>query len=238
MSIADKILRSKTDYDEVYDAGYSKGKAEGGGGDSGSYEDGFEDGKKAEYDAFWDDFQNNKQQIKPRNQYNYAFYQVGWTDVTYRPKYDFNIQYALGMFSYSLISDTIKTLDFTTLLAAASNVFARCPYLKTIRKIVVNETTTFSGWFIEDTALENITVEGTIGQDFDIHWSTKLSAASIASIMGALSTTVSGMPTITLSLVAVDKAFETSEGANDGRYSDAWKELYYAHNDKWSISLL
>lgn len=32
MSIAEKILRAKTDYDEVYEAGYQKGKSEGGGG--------------------------------------------------------------------------------------------------------------------------------------------------------------------------------------------------------------
>ena len=32
MSIADKILRAKADYDAVYEAGYEKGKSEGGGG--------------------------------------------------------------------------------------------------------------------------------------------------------------------------------------------------------------
>ena len=34
MSLAEKIARAKTDYDEVYSAGYEKGKAEGGGGGS------------------------------------------------------------------------------------------------------------------------------------------------------------------------------------------------------------
>lgn len=32
MTIAEKILRAKDDYDTVYEAGYEKGKAEGGGG--------------------------------------------------------------------------------------------------------------------------------------------------------------------------------------------------------------
>ena len=32
MSIVEKVLRAKTDYDAVYESGYEKGKSEGGGG--------------------------------------------------------------------------------------------------------------------------------------------------------------------------------------------------------------
>lgn len=35
MTLAEKITRAKTDYDDVFDAGYEKGKAEGGGGGGG-----------------------------------------------------------------------------------------------------------------------------------------------------------------------------------------------------------
>lgn len=34
MTLAEKITRAKTDYDDVFDAGYEKGKAEGGGGEN------------------------------------------------------------------------------------------------------------------------------------------------------------------------------------------------------------
>jgi hypothetical protein len=62
----------------------------------------------------------------------------------------------------------------------------------------------------------------------------KLSKASIKSIMDVLSSTTSGL-TITLSGAAVDKAFETAEGANDGRESSEWITLSTAKN--WYVTL-
>lgn len=42
MTIAEKVIRAKTDYDEVYQAGYEKGTLEGGGADK--YNQGYADG--------------------------------------------------------------------------------------------------------------------------------------------------------------------------------------------------
>lgn len=217
----DVLIASAENVPKVYDSGHKVG---------------FEEGKQAEYDAFWDDYQNNNLQGKVRTQYNYAFYQVGWTDVTYNPKYDFEIEYAVGMFSYNCITDTIKPLDFTKLLAQASNVFARSRRLKTIRKIIVNENTTFSGWFTEDAELETIVVEGVIGQNgFDIHWSTKLSKTSTINIINCLSTTTSGL-TVTLSKVAVNSAFGIN--VDDASTYPEGSEYYNLRNSKsnWTIS--
>lgn len=60
MSIADKIIRAKTDYDEVYEAG-----------------------KQAERDRFWDAYQQNGN----RTDYYNAFSGDGWTSENLKPKY-------------------------------------------------------------------------------------------------------------------------------------------------------
>lgn len=100
--------------------------------------------------------------------------------------------------------------------------------LKSIEKLIVSEntifhTTTFDG----STALENVVFEGVIAQNgLDLHWSTKLSKASITSIINALSTTTSGL-TVTLSQTAVNNAFTTEE----------WNTLV-ATKTNWTISLV
>lgn len=87
------------------------------------------------------------------------------------------------------------------------------------------------------TALKNIVIEGVIGQNgLSFQWSTKLNKASITSIINCLSTTTSGL-TVTLSKVAVNKAFETSEGANDGTTSTEWTSLIGTRSN-WTISLI
>jgi hypothetical protein len=58
MSIADKLLRAKEDYDRVFEAG-----------------------KKAEWDAFWDAYQDYGNRV----QYPNAFYM--WDDTYFKPKY-------------------------------------------------------------------------------------------------------------------------------------------------------
>ncbi|MBQ7799640.1 MAG: hypothetical protein IJ370_04035 [Oscillospiraceae bacterium] len=182
---------------ERYDEGYADG-----------YEVGCEDGKKSEYDSFWNAYQKNG----TRTDYAQAFYANGWNDITYNPKYDLMCKNnAYGIFGYSSITDTKKDIDITKALGTAA-MFNGASLLKTIRKLIVCETTPFgSDTFKNCLALENLTVEGTIGQAiFNVQWSTKLNKASIASIVNALSATTTGL-SVTLSLEAVNKAFETSE---------------------------
>lgn len=227
MTIADDVLRAKQDFDDVYEAG-----------------------RKAEYDAFWDAYQRKGQ----RTEYNYAFANYLWTRETFRPKYNIAPTNANFMFQFNAIGgdlveiledlgivlDFSKTTSMTNVFAGSkftrigefdtssisilTSCFANATLLETIDKLKVREAlgyaTTFSGCI----ALKNLTIEGTIAQNgFDVSACTKLSKASIQSIIYALSTTTSGL-IVTFSGAAVDKAFETRPGANDGRYSQWWGE--------------
>lgn len=82
---------------KVADA-YETGKASGG-----NTEEAFEAGQQAEYDRFWDTFQENGN----RTNYELAFAGEGWTDETFKPKYDVTAtyNYATQMFWGSNITD-------------------------------------------------------------------------------------------------------------------------------------
>lgn len=109
-------------------------------------------------------------------------------------------------------------------------------FLKKIDKVIVSANTTFSSTFSGASELKELTVEGTIAKSgFSVSASTKLDEASITSIINALSSTTSGLA-VTLSKTAVDKAFETSDGANDGSTSTEWAALEAKKTD-WTISL-
>ena len=103
----------------------------------------------------------------------------------------------------------------------------------------VHESVVFNTTFSACVALEEITVAGTIGKAIDFSPCAKLNRASIESIIGALSEATSGLEA-RLSKAAVNKAFETSEGANDGVSSAAWYTLGGDGRDKsnWVISLI
>lgn len=66
----------------------------------------YEAGKKSEYDAFWDAFQQNGE----RTNYNRAF-AYGWSDATFRPKYDIAPSVADSLFYYNKVTDIKKCLD-------------------------------------------------------------------------------------------------------------------------------
>lgn len=84
--------------------------------------------------------------------------------------------------------------------------------------------------FANCNALEEIRIAGVIEQnEFDIHWSTKLSKASITSIIAHLSTTTSGL-SVTLSKTAVETAFGSTT-------STEWTTLIGTRSN-WTISLV
>lgn len=264
MSIADKIARAKEDYVAVYDKGEERGYMQGlGEGYTQGYDKGYEDGKAegggggGSYDAFWDIVQAKG----TRTNYQDAFAYTNLPDGISPPKYPMQPINARMMFLNQEGDATIDFVDFSkatdiywlfrncrvkhigkcdfSSANSAAGAFSFCYELESIEEIVSHENLVWDGSFSYDYKLTSLKITGVIAKSgFDVSNCTKLSRASIESIMDALSTAVSGTPTITLSLVAVDREFETSEGANDGRYSDAWYELYYAHNDKWLISLL
>lgn len=129
-----------------------------------------------------------------------------------------------AMFSYARFTE-IPVIDCTGLSTSSVsiNVFSHTyGYTKKIEKIIVKEDVVFTNWFLEANLVE-VAFEGIIGQDINFRWSTRLSKASWVSIMTVASTTAS--ITITGSLESVNKAFETSLGANDGSTSPEWLAL-------------
>lgn len=215
MSIADKILRAKTDYDEVYDAGYEAGKAEGGGGDGG-------------LDEFSDAWQNNGNRIS----YREAFSETSFTHIS--PKYPIKPKNADSMFANSRILETVEWDKFDlSETGSLYNAFGYCGKLKTVdTDLAVNSTgaTILNSIFRECKALErvksltiypeaalknsfdgcenlvDITIVGTIGQNVDFGACKNLSKDSLMYIRWALSTTAVGK-TLTVSQEAIDKAF-------------------------------
>lgn len=224
--------------EQGYSNGYSEGEAFGmQQGRAEGYDmgiaDGIEQGKQAEYDAFWDVYQANG----TRRFYSYAFAYV-WGGDVYSPKYDIcggNSNALSYLFYISQATDTKVNID-ATLATGSASVFHAASKLKTIRKIIISQNTTFGSWFNDCTELENLTIEGVIGKDgFNVKWSKKLSRASHESIMAALSTTTTGL-TVTFSQTAVNNAFATAEGAADGSTSAEWLALA-ATRTNWTISL-
>lgn len=229
MSIAEKLARVKEDVDAVFEAG-----------------------KKSQYDEFWDNFQkygnryeyyygfaglgwnddsfNPKYNIIPKYSGIYCFCYSKITDIAESLKkcgvvLDTKLCTDFSSFFANSKTKTVPLLNVAAATYALTNLFVDCFELITIEKLIVSENVRFaSSTFSHCEALENLIVEGTIGQNnFNVQWSPKLSKASWISIMTAASTTES--ITITGSLESVNKAFETSEGANDGSTSSEWLAL-------------
>lgn len=162
-----------------------------------NYDEGYEAGRQAEHDAFWDVLQNNGNAAN----YYYAFAYGKFTDENYKPKYDIvcsdTTTGSMAIFYASeAITDTKVPI---TLSRNAQSAFYSCTGLKTIRKLIVNENTTFTTTFGGCTNLENITIEGVIGTDFDIK-SAPLTHDSIMSIINALKDYSGTSATVTLGL--------------------------------------
>ncbi len=243
MSIADKLTAIAENEQKVYNAGYEAGKAEGGN----SY-----------YDVFWDNFQQNGQLTF----YRYAFYGSRWTLNIFNPKYVIKPTSANYMFYESGIETLagFNKLDMSD--CSEMDFFARFSVIKEFPplniqnikslnsafrdtrngciKVTLNnvrEDCTFNATFTNATQLVELQMTGTIGQDgFNVQWSKKLSKASHINIISILSDTTTGL-TVTFSLEAVNKAFETSQGAADGSTSDEWTALV-ASKSNWTISLV
>lgn len=204
MSIAEKLVTATQNQQKVFDAG-----------------------KKAEYDRFWDKFQDYGNRV----QYSYAFSYDGWTDEIYNPKYAIRPTMCNGLFNNAqCITDTKVTIDLTNPGGNQKySLFSNATKLKTIRKLIVNETNGFQAstpTFSNCKSLENITFEGIIGKSIDFQYSTLLSKTSIENIVSCLSTTSTGQ-TLTLSQTAVDNAFT----------KDEWNALI-ADRTNWTISLV
>lgn len=124
---------------------------------------------------------------------------------------------------------TIPPIDLTGLTANASLLFGDSRTIKTIEKIIMAETTPIATtWFRNDIALENLTIEGTIGQsNFNVKDCTKLTKESLLSILKALSLDITTTTTIT---------FSTSHQSVIESDAECLEQLNLAVSAGWSIA--
>lgn len=199
------VITQETNFESIYDTGYSDG-----------VEAGKPIGKKEQYDEFWDNYQD----YGNRSEYSYGFYRANWNDISYNPKYPIIIQASdstSNTFTYSTITDTRVDI---TIKSQTASFFYRCYELKTIRKLIVTENATLNNAFRDCSALENITVEGTIGANIDLSYSPLLTHASIMSVINHLKDYSGSGATYTLKLgtknlaklTDTEKAIATQKG--------------------------
>lgn len=218
MSMKDKFLRAKTDYDEVYEAG-----------------------KKAEWNAFWDACQENGN----RTDYDGAFARATWNDNNFKPKYDMKPTTADSMFyrfngngftpsmdlatrleKYGVTLDfseceyfnycfqnaqihRVGTIDVRKSVRTIEAMFSNCYWLHTVDKLIVSESNAFDYWCFINADIRNIDVEGVIGSDLALQ-TCPLTKASFENVVKALSSSASGK-TVTFNKSAKESAFTDSE---------------------------
>lgn len=176
-----------------------------------------------------------KYDIKPVGAANYLFY--AWENTTQSEVLDLkqrlqdcgvmldtsgatDISY---MFAYGTALCNIPTIDCTGLTAASSNVFAHAwGGIGTIEKLIVNDTVTYSNWFLNATGLVEIRFEGVIGHDIAFAESSALSTGSVQSIIDHLKN-LTGKTSQTLT-------FHATVG---GRLTDTQKATITAKN--WTL---
>ena len=176
----------------------------------------YDKGKQAEQDAFWDTFQNKGEGLMS---YRYAFAHSHFDDANYNPKYPIRCTNSSSGSSYvfyqSMITDTKVEIYGGT--ANITSMFMDCEKLVTIRLLSVHSSTTYSGTFSNCSALANITMDGTIGQNISFADCKKLTHASLMSIIEHLGT-VTATRTCTLGttnlakLTDTEKAIATQKG--------------------------
>lgn len=222
---------------------------------SGDYESAFEAGKKSQYDEFWDGFMNNG----TRTSFPYAFAywsdKIFYPKYDIRPT-NANSMFTNSSISNikqrlidcGVVLDTSKVQNFTQMFGYMTNLthlpvidarlattmyltFVNCNKLVQVEKIILSENSgdIFAQTFDNCTSLVDITFEGVIGGTIRLWQSTKLSKASITSVINALSTATSNL-TAYFSKTAVETAFGSTASAE-------WTTLVGTKSN-WTISLI
>lgn len=175
------------------------------------YTAGIEQGKQAEYDRFWDLYQQNGN----RTDYQNGFCGEGWTEETYKPKYDIFTTNAYMLFrrtgiknlgaairnsgkrvvtSHSYLQFTfqqspylenVEGIEFITPLTYVSGAFSYCNKLKKIQTLPIAENATILD-FTNIPLLEDISFSGVIPVNISFAQSRNLTADSVQNIIDCL----------------------------------------------------
>lgn len=147
-----------------------------------------------------------------------------------------------NMFVLTLFTEI--DLDAST-VTNMNNAFLQSTKLATINLVLPTATTvSWYDTFYQCTSLIDLKLTGKIySRKYDntnyaisLAWSKKLNKESIINVIECLDESVTGQ-IITLSLTAVNNAFETSTGAADGSTSTEWQTLISTRSN-WTINLL
>lgn len=240
MTLAEKVLRAKQDYDEVYDAGKQAGHI---------------------------DMVKSHQEYGERKDYQYMWAGKWWTEDRIQPQYDIKPTDAYMMFyqntnikdlvsllksrGVSLDTSECTNLQYTFSSPSITKIgvvdarkvyafyypFNGAKQLVEVEKFILksNGAQTFSGCFDNCESLEKFIVEGVIGKaGFNVKWSKKLNKESLTSIFNTLSTTTSGL-TVTLSKTAVNNAFGIDVD-DESTYPEGSEYYTLRHSkDNWTV---
>lgn len=146
----------------------------------------------------------------------------------------------------TILRHTFKNANIKNIFIDASNVTSMqetfdCSdggHIDNITIKISEKCTQYSGPFYYTQYLTELTfVEGSViaANGVNLQWSKDLTKNSVVSVINVLSRSTSGLSVI-LSKTAVNKAFETSNGTNDGSTSTEWLNLI-ATRSNWTISL-
>lgn len=255
MSIQDKLITITENIPKVYEAGITEGKKV----QYDAFWDAFQiNGTRTSYYSAFDKYHFNSDIFYPKYDIRIVgsgerlFY--GWSDNLLGNQLDFDLSSRLqecgvvldtskatsllNAFAYTRFS-SIPTIDVTALTSTASGLFSHVYgnnlYQMTIEKIIVNETTVYTSWFSNNTALKSVRFDGTIANTLSLSSCYRLDKASITNVVEHLSTTTSGI-SVSFSKTAVDREFETDAGAADGSTSAEWQTLIGTRSN-WTITL-
>lgn len=212
MSVADKLATIAANEQRVYDAG-----------------------KEAQEQAFWDAYQNKGK----RTDYQNAFAGNGWTNETFKPRYNIAPRYlyctfrgtglsgdlvtllqGLGvtldssnatdlgfMFTYAAKITRVGAIN-TTSSGGLTYLFNGMTLLVTIDKLILRPAgdQTFNSTFGSCNALQDITIEGVIGNDISFGNSPLLTHDSLINIISCLQDITGTANTRTLTLGATNLA--------------------------------
>ena len=121
-----------------------------------------------------------------------------------------------------------KSTNASTRSNSTGEIFRGATALKTIEKLKVYEANEFVDAFKFTSKLENIVIDGIIGQNIDFTYCKKLTKASIESVLNALSLEASGK-TVAFALDAINNAY----GSVD---SEEWQTILTNHSN-WAFTV-
>lgn len=243
--------------DAVYEKGYADGQAEGGG-DYYIWDDLQSYGARKDYQYACRGWRNLKRTVKPNydirpTNIDHMFYATTCSDrfdgnemalsipelekergIKFDTSECTNFQYA---FSYAHVSDT-GIIDARS-AKYMSQMYLGSTMVKTTH-IILPENDLGANYgigaaFNYNTGLENVTLEGKLFRSFNISWSTKLTKASIISIINALLESAEGM-SVSFSKTAVNNAFGID--VDDESTFPEGSEYYELRNSKsnWTFN--